>query len=161
MCSPGQDYWHHTAYSKSPISSGLCCTVQPANSLVLPPIPTAAHKSGSSPARTICKEEIRRYVAHVFRTGVGQNMRRMLPLCRVLSCPRARGLQPHKRHALEYIVHLKTEHCALDVTSIEDTNAHYYRGRPIDERLSKLAAWLDQEQIRLVVNSIISNSKSR
>ena len=55
----------------------------------------------------------------------------------------------------EYIDHLETDHCPMDVSAIDDIKANYYRGKGMDERLSKFATRLDKEQTRLTVDGVV------
>ena len=55
----------------------------------------------------------------------------------------------------DYIDHLETNHCPLDVTAINRLKAHYYRGNESNERVSKFATRLDQEQARLASDGIL------
>ena len=55
----------------------------------------------------------------------------------------------------EYIDHLETDHCPMDVSAIDDIKANYYRGKGMDERLSKFTTRLDEEQTRLTVDGVV------
>ena len=55
----------------------------------------------------------------------------------------------------EYIVYLETDHCPMDVSVIEDIKAQYYRGKETDERLSKFAMRLNEEQTRLAADGVV------
>ena len=61
----------------------------------------------------------------------------------------------------EYIVHLETDHCPMDVSAIDDINAHYCRGKGVDERLSKFSSRMDEEQIRLAVDGVITSNPDK
>ena len=57
----------------------------------------------------------------------------------------------------EYIVHLETNYCPLDVQAIKEVKEHFYRGwdRAANKRLSKFSTRLDQEQGRMAIDGVI------
>ena len=55
----------------------------------------------------------------------------------------------------EYIDHLEADHCPMDVSVIDDMKENYYRGKGMDERLSKFATRPDEEQNSLAVDGVI------
>ena len=127
--------------------------VQPANTPVLPGAnPTTAQIRHLSDANNLLKKDWA--VLCGFRRGVGHNMRDALDLefYSALEHDTYGYLHVSPR---DYIVNLETNHCPLDVTAIDDLKANYNRGKEADERLSKFATRLDQEQDRLAVDGII------
>ena len=126
--------------------------VQPANSPVLPAGPTAAQIRQLTDDNNLLKRDWA--MLQGFRRGVSANIRDALDLEFYSALEHADygyiDVLPR-----EYIVHLETDHCPMDVAAIKDIKAQYYRGKGTDERLSKFATRLDEEQTRLAADGVV------
>ena len=137
---------------ENPLLPGYVAPVQPANSATIAGNASAAAIRQATDANNLLKRDWA--VTCGFRRGVGDNMRDALDLefYSALEHDTYEYLNVTPR---DYIDHLETNHCPLDVTAINELKAHYYRGNESNERLSKFATRLDQEQARLAADGII------
>ena len=137
---------------ENPMLPAYVTPVQPANSPAIAGNASAVALRHATDANNLLKRDWA--VTCGFRRGVGANMRDALDLefYSALEHDTYEYLNVDPR---DYIDHLETNHCPLDVTAINELKAHYYRGNESNERLSKFATRLDQEQTRLAADGII------
>lgn len=138
-------------HADHPLLPGYVAPVQPPNTPVLPPNASAARIRQLTDENNLQKRDWA--ILQGFRRGVSHNFRDALDL-EFYSALEHADYEYINVLPREYIVHLETDHCPMDVTAIEDIKANYYRGKG-DERLSKFATRLDEEQTRLVVDGVI------
>ena len=126
--------------------------VQPTNSSVLPQVPTAIQIWQLTDENDLLKQDWA--MLQGYRRGVSNNFRDALDLefYSVLEHADYGYIDVLPR---EYIVHLETDHCPMDVSAIEDVKAQYYRGKGTDKRLSKFATRLNEEQTRLAADGVV------